>query len=249
MAETKPKTILPEVVAQLLDITPQELKKLTTAGIIPSATSRKRGTEYELPRVVRAYVKYLRAQTDKPMRSTDFIAELFNITPRRVQQFAKEGIFKSEKDATGWSIDLYDAVKNYLLYVNDGGKTAEEKTKSMTLEEKKINAEIDYKTAKANRAKLELKELQGKMHRSEDVEEMTVQLLSFIRSQLLAFAGTLAVDLENVEGIARRSGVIKKSVNRVLIDMMDFEYSPERYKDLVKAREGWAAKEGDDDED
>lgn len=57
------------------------------------------------------------------------------------------------------------------------------------LEKTKKTADVTLKASKARIAKMEADELQGKMHRAEDVAAMTEDLVFTIRSSLNAMPG------------------------------------------------------------
>ena len=57
-----------------------------------------------------------------------------------------------------------------IKYLSDKANGREKKEATAKLEEDKLRAEAEIKQAKAQQAKMELKELQGKLHRAEDVE-------------------------------------------------------------------------------
>ena len=108
------------------------------------------------------------------------------------------------------------------------------------LETDKLHAEVDIKNAKARVAELQLAELEGTMHRAEDVEAMTNDLVFGIRSALMAIPGRLAVDTAELETPAETSARIQEEVNEVLLSLSQYQYAPEEYKKRVKDRQGWS---------
>ena len=65
-------------------------------------------------------------------------------------------------------------------------------------------------------AALQLKELEGTMHRSEDVEAVMTDLVYNIRSMLIALPGRLAVDVVAAQTAAEASEIIRAEANRRL---------------------------------
>ena len=121
------------------------------------------------------------------------IARIYGSDVRRIQQLNTAGVIKGEGRPAKY--DLLPTIKALFEYQR---KLIQGKNKSeqiAKLEEEKLQAEVNIKTAKAEAAQLELAELQGKLHRSEDVEAITTDHVLFLRSMLMAMPGKLAVDL------------------------------------------------------
>jgi TATA-box binding protein (TBP) (component of TFIID and TFIIIB) len=83
------------------------------------------------------------------------------------------------------------------------------------------------------------------MHRSDDVESMTEQLVYTIRSMMVALPGRLAVDVAGVMTAAEASVIIRREVNAILDELSNFKYDPAAYAKLVNERQKWT----DADED
>lgn len=129
------------------------------------------------------------------LQSTEIMAKLFELDPRRVQQLAKEGVLPAASQRP-YKFDLLPTVKAYIRYLRDRANGKEAKTAdTVKAEADKLRAEADLKQSKAKIAELQLKELEGKMHRSEDVEAMTNDLVYTARSMIMALPGRLAMDV------------------------------------------------------
>ena len=110
--------------------------------------------------------------------------------------------------------------------------TSEEDAK---MEKGKRQAEVTLKVAKAEMARLEMKELQSKMHRAEDVKAMTEDLIYTIRSALMALPGRLAVDVCAAQTAAEASEIIRKEVYLVMGELSEYRYDPKKYEECVKS--------------
>lgn len=115
-------------------------------------------------------------------------------------------------------------------------------------EKRKAQAEADLKRSKADIAMLQLNELEGKIHRSEDVEAVMTDLVYAIRSMLIALPGRLAVDVSSVTSAQEASEVIKKEVYKILNELSEYKYNPEEYARRVREREGWTNRADDEEE-
>lgn len=181
------------------------------------------------------------------LQSTAVVASLFNLSERRVQQLAKEGVIDGRKVDGVYQFDLLPTVRKYIAYLSDKANGRDQKNRKT--EEEKLAAEADLKRAKADMAELQLKELRGQMHRSEDVEAITTDLVYTIRSMIIALPGRLAVDVAAVDTAPEASEIIRRECYQVLEELSNYKYDPEEYAKRVREREGWKEATDDGDEE
>lgn len=157
------------------------------------------------------------------------------VTERTVQTLAKEGHLTYQKVGQYNRYNLYQVVQEYVAY-----QAKKEDRVFSSLEEKKLIEEIRLKQAKADAAELELNELRGSLHAAEDVEKITTDLVLSVRSGLLSLPGMLAVDVVEAKDAAEASEIIKGAVYSLLEELAGYEYDPEKYRQRVRERQGWA---------
>lgn len=186
--------------------------------------------------------------TTKNYQKADVIARLFGKTTRRIQQLTQDGILPTEQTPSGRRYDLLPTIKRYIKYLEERAEKQQPESISKKLEDK-LDAEIKYKKAKADKAKLELDELKGTMHRAADIEKLTNELVFSVRSMLLALPGRVAMDLAAINTAPEVSKYMAEHVSVLLDELATHEYNPEAYKQLVREREGWQADYDDDEED
>lgn len=180
------------------------------------------------------------------LQPTQVIAKIFGVSTRRVEQLKTEGVIKGEGKPTKY--DLLPTIQAYIKYLSDKANGREKKENMANLEEAKLSAEVEIKKSKAEAARLELKELQGKMHRAEDVEAIFTDHVLFLRSMLLAMPGKLAVDLSGEHSAAEQAETVKREVYYILNNLADYRYDPEEYKKRVMERQGWETQREDEDD-
>lgn len=176
------------------------------------------------------------------------IAEIFGVDPRRVQQLTKEGIITARREGNTYTYDLLPTISQYIKYLSDKANGREKPDKSTSAEMRRLEAEADLKRSKADIAALELKEFEGKMHRSEDVEAMTTDLVSTIKGLLLALPNRCAIDTNRSKSAAEAAEIIKREVYKILNILSEYKYDSEKYAKKVREREGWqgvSAESGD----
>ena len=177
--------------------------------------------------------------TKKNYVESKVIATLFGLTVRRIQQLPQDGIIKTEQVGRQRRYDLLDTVRRYIAYLQDKCNSKGGSKDDTENESRKLKADADIKEAKAEIVELELLELKGEMHRSEDVEAMTADLVYTIRSMMLALPGRLAIDLAPIDKPAEISERIKQEVHAILQELSNYNYDPEAYKKRVRERQGW----------
>ena len=185
----------------------------------------------------------------KNLQGSDIIAKLFGVTERRVQQLAKEGIIPAVSQRP-YKFDLLPTVQTYIKYLSDKVNGREQKSvDNVQAEADKLRAEADLKRHKADIAEMQLKELEGKMHRSEDVEAMTNDLVYTIRSMIMALPGRLAMDVMQATNPAEASALMRNECAKILTELSGYKYDPEAYKRRVRDREGWSESLADETDD
>lgn len=178
-------------------------------------------------------------------QKSDVIAKLFGVSVRRVQQLTQEGIITTVRVGNANRYDLLPTIQRYINHLQEKA-TGREAKKDDGSEGRKSKAEADLKESKAGMASLELKELEGKMHRSEDVEALTTDLVFSIRSMIMSLPGRLAVDMANMTTAAEASERIKVECHNILTELSNYRYDPEVYKRRVRDRQGWRELEDDE---
>lgn len=163
------------------------------------------------------------------------LAAVLGLTARRVQQLSEDGTI--EKSGRG-KFKLADAVQKYITFISKGEIGINDKK----IEKVKNLAEANLKESKAKMAKLEAAELEGKMHRSEDVEDVLTDLVLFVRNSLTAFPGRLASDVAVLNTPSECAEVIKKEVHAVMRELSLYRYDPAKFEERVRERKNWSAK-------
>ncbi|MGM9640368.1 MAG: hypothetical protein ACI3V3_03280 [Faecousia sp.] len=167
------------------------------------------------------------------------LATVLGISASRVYQLAKDGIIANSR--RGY-YRLSDSVQQYIAFL-----VREKDANSQ--DQEKLKAETSIKKAKAIISVLEAQELQGKMHRSEDVAAMTEDLIYTIRGMLVALPGRLAVDVASVGTPAEAAELLRKEIFKVMAELSSYRYDPKKYEERVRDRRDWETHEMSDFDD
>lgn len=180
---------------------------------------------------------------------TDDLANLFGLTRQYINQLTGDGVIKRRDTPAGKRYNVVESVRAYTKYLRDKAAGRSEKGIPESRELEKFEAEVRIKQAKAQITELQAQELQGIMHRSEDVAALTEDLLYTIRSSLMALPGRVAVDVVRTDTAAEAAEVIKREVYLVMKDLSSYTYDPEKYAERVRDRMDWQAEHGGEDDD
>lgn len=185
---------------------------------------------------------------NKNYQKADVIARLFGKTTRRIQQLTQDGILPTEQTPAGRRYDLLPTIKRYIKYLEERAENKQPQSINEKMEAK-LDAEIKYKKAKADKAKLELDEWKGQIYRASDIEKLTNELVFSVRSMLLALPGRVAMDVAAIDNPVEVSQYMARHVEALLDELAQHEYNPDTYKQLVREREGWQKEDHGDEDD
>lgn len=185
-------------------------------------------------------------QNSKNLQEAKVISKIFGVSTRRIDQLKAEGVIKSEGRPARY--DLLPTIQAYIKYLSDRAYGREKNEKDASLETQRLEGDARIKQAKAEREELRLKELRGELHNAADVEVIVTDSALYLRSMLMALPGQLAVDLSKMDSAAEIADRIKVAVYRILNNMADYEYDPEKYAERVREREGWKELEPEEGE-
>ncbi|WP_121614778.1 hypothetical protein [Virgibacillus halodenitrificans] len=142
--------------------------------------------------------------------TTKELSEILNLSPRRIQQLTKESALV--RSARG-KYDLPSSIQAYIEYMNEVPDEELDKVEEETL----------WTRARRQKAELELKIMQGEVHRSEDVESVMNDMLGAFRSQLLVIPGKVAPQLIAETDVEVIKDTVKKYVYEAMQELADYD--------------------------
>lgn len=169
--------------------------------------------------------------------SSEDLGKLFGLTSRRVQQLAKQEVLPVLRQKP-YAFNLYESITAYTKYLGEQIKGRESRS-SKTAQSKRLEADTDLKRTKADMAALQLAELEGRMHSSEDVEAVMNDLVFAIRSMVMALPGRLAMDVARASTANEASVLIRAECYKILNELSEYGYDPGVYRRRVRSRKGW----------
>jgi hypothetical protein len=189
-------------------------------------------------------VYVLQAGTPIYVKTADVCA-ILGKSNQWVGQLTSQGTLNKSKTAHGALYNLSESLSAYIKSIEDKSSDNPEQKE---IELNKLKADVSLRTSKAIVAGLNAKELQGKMHRSEDVAAVTEDLVYTIRSALLALVGRLSTDLVGITDQAELSAKIQDEVYAVMEKLSTYKYDSKKYEERVRQRLRKDSLEADEDE-
>ena len=178
-------------------------------------------------------------------------ADICGITGKSNQwigQLTSQGTINKERTPYGSMYELADTLESYCEMLEERAKdTDEEDPEDSKIDRAKRAADAKYKQAKAVIASYEAKELSGSMHRSEDVEAMTEDLIFFLRNALMSLPGRVASEVAQGSDKSQASEVIRREVYAIMEEMAQYKYDPKKYRERVRERMNKNAPSDDDE--
>ena len=185
----------------------------------------------------------------------DVIARLLDLEggPRSVNDLVQRGVIKptivKEFGDSGRNVRKYDlipTVQSYIRFLRDRADRRAQGTPEEAA--KQAEADLRYKEARAEKMELEIQELRGQMHRSEDVAVLTNDMVAKLRGGIMALPGQVAVDCAEARTATEAAAVVKRAVDDFLNETANYKYSEADYRRLVREREKWVAEIEDSEE-
>ena len=189
-------------------------------------------------------VYVLQAGTPIYVKTADVCA-ILGKSNQWVGQLTSQGTLNKSKTAHGALYNLSESLSAYIKSIEDKSSDNPEQKE---IELNKLKADVSLRTSKAIVAGLNAKELQGKMHRSEDDAAVTEDLVYTIRSALLALVGRLSTDLVGITDQAELSAKIQDEVYAVMETLSTYKYDSKKYEERVRQRLRKDSLEADEDE-
>lgn len=174
------------------------------------------------------------------------LASLFVLSGQWINQLTRDGVLKKRDTPAGKRYNIVESTRAYVQHLREKAAGRGEKGIPESKELEKFEAEVKIKQAKARLVELEVAELEGKMHRSEDVAAMTEDLIYTIRGSLLALPGRLAMDVVGVDSAASAAEIIRTEIYKLMQELTQYRYDPQKYEERVRERMKWETESEDD---
>lgn len=152
-------------------------------------------------------------KTDGIIVSTKALADMFGVVSKRIMQLTDEGIL--EKVGRG-SYDLTESVRKYVTHLKTRSGAADD-AKSVTNEKDK--QEMLLKTAKREKAELELQLLKGDLIKADEVKQLYGGMVLTFRSKMLALPTKVAPQLLDIQNLVTVQDILSEEIYSALTEL------------------------------
>lgn len=221
-------------------------KKQTKNAGAGKGTGEKKRSAMKIGEVKGGAIYVMQAGSPVYLKTADVCA-LTGTSNQWIGQLTSEGVMNKQQTAHGALYELHDTIGAYIEMLK---ARVEKKTATMAeIDLDRLRSEARLKKYKADMAEFDAQERAGKMHRSEDVQAMTEDLIFTLRSSLLAFPGRVAPALVGIESAAEAASIVDGEIRKIMAEMAMYKYDPEKYDERVRARLKLETRELLDDDD
>lgn len=193
-------------------------------------------------------VYILQAGTPIFVKTAD-VCSMIGKSNQWVGQLTSQGMLNKSATHHGAYYNLTDTIRAYCEMLEDRADTSSTDEVDKKLEKAKQEAEVSIKKSKATMESLKAKEMQGKMHRSEDVAKMTEDLIYTIRGALIALPGRVSLEVAALSDPAEVSVVIQREIFKIMEELSEYRYDSKKYEERVRARLNMEPNNNGDDEE
>lgn len=163
------------------------------------------------------------------------LAQCLGISARRIRQLQEEGLFKSNQEQRGYSLEK--CVREYIDY-----KVTAETGRRTSISKEAVQAE--HEEVKKQISLLKLRKLRRELHAAADVEFYLTDMLTRFKNRLLSLAPKMALEVSGESDVNEIIESIKQNLLNALEELT--EYSPD---EIDRSAGPGAESEGDDDEE
>lgn len=155
------------------------------------------------------------------------LARLFNLTERRIQQMARDGVIpKPEKG----KYDLINCTRAYIKYLQERAAGRDIEPQDAYLERARLLK------AQADKTELEVKSLNGEVLPTEQVELLWSGLVASFRAKMLSLPVRCALRVMNLKTYPEVEGCLREHVHEALTELS--RYDPEQHSPVDPEESG-----------
>jgi phage terminase Nu1 subunit (DNA packaging protein) len=179
-----------------------------------------------------------KTETEKvKLLSTEELAQFVGVDVRRIQQLTKEGILK--KEPGNQKTSKYNFVRNvhsllqYYRQKSDSRRSGDsDEMTTAKLEQIILKNQID---------ELKLKQMEGELHKAEDIEKIIGLMLTRLRTNLLGLPMSMAPILRDMDDVRDIAAKLKERISEIMNEVANVDL-----QELVKKEEAKSNQENED---
>lgn len=163
----------------------------------------------------------------------DFIADAktignaLGVSERTVRRLVQEGVINKVKNG---QYDLIDCTNRYIKHITEKQNLMD---KDMDKLEKELMVEkVLLERAKKRKLELIVAEMEGVMHKAEDIERLWSWSIANFKSRIRALPSKIAPQVQILSDIKEINKILRKEIDEVLMELS--EYDAKKFRKSVK---------------
>lgn len=153
--------------------------------------------------------------------TTDEVAKYLGVTTARVSQLKRDGVITPLPSGSRKEGDFYKPLETFIKTSRHYRELSDSRSSRETEEMKK--ARERQLTTRARKEELELSELEGELHRAEDIERVMGAVLTRLRINLLAIPKGVAPQIRNMGDTNVIAEKISERICRALNEVVNLD--------------------------
>jgi phage terminase Nu1 subunit (DNA packaging protein) len=153
--------------------------------------------------------------------TTDEVAKYLGVTTARVSQLKRDGVITPLPSGSRKEGDFYKPLETFIKTSRHYRELSDSRGSRETEEMKK--ARERQLTTRAKKEELELSELEGELHRAEDIERVMGAVLTRLRINLLAIPKGVAPQIRNMGDANVIAEKISERIYRALNEIVNLD--------------------------
>lgn len=144
--------------------------------------------------------------------NTQTLAECLGVTKRMVSKLAEDGII--ERIGRG-KYDLGECVKAYIEFRISGVKNKGPRSLD--------SIKAEHEVLKMRKTELALRQIEGKLHRADDVKRFWTSMAAAVKSRLLAIPVKVTPEVAGLEDRAEIQKILSREIADALNEIADYD--------------------------
>jgi phage terminase Nu1 subunit (DNA packaging protein) len=155
------------------------------------------------------------------------IASAIGVSERTVRRLVQEGTLNKVKNG---QYDLVECTNRYIKYITEKQNLMD---KDMDKLEKELMVEkVFLERAKKKKLEIQVAEMEGVMHKAEDIEKLWSWSITNFKSRIRALPSKVAPQVQIASDLKEINAILRKEIDEVLLELS--EYNVEKFHKSTK---------------
>jgi phage terminase Nu1 subunit (DNA packaging protein) len=155
------------------------------------------------------------------------VGSAIGVSDRTVRRLVQEGIIVKVKNG---QYDLVDCTNRYIKHIQEKQSLMDKDTAK--LEQELLVEKVLLERAKKRKLEIVVAEMEGVMHRAEDIEKLWTGTVTNFKSRIRALPSKIAPQVQITSDLKEIISILRREIDETLLELS--EYSADRFHKTVK---------------